>query len=135
MKSASTPRSFLVKVKPARPDMKKKGVVYELSCKDCPYVYIRETVRPLENHQSEHRTAVKNDAMNSIAVHAWASQHQVNCEDASVRQEERGYQRRRVLESLHIQQQFQTSNLDCGLQINTSWLPFVDKPPSPCPLE
>ena len=65
---------------------------------------------------------------NGIAVHAWPNQHQVNWEAASVRQEERGYWSRRVLEALHIHQQHQTSNLDCGLSINPSWLtnlPFI----------
>ena len=53
--------------------MKWKGVVYELSCKDCPCVYIGETGRTLEKRQSEHRTAVKkNDPKNRIAVHGWA---------------------------------------------------------------
>ena len=48
IKSASTLRSSLVKVKQARPDRKKKGVVYEVLCKDCPCVYIGETGRTLE---------------------------------------------------------------------------------------
>ena len=72
MKSASTLRSSIVKVKLARPDMKNKGAVYEMPCKACPCVYIRETGRTLEKHLSEHKTAVKkNDPKNSIAVHAW----------------------------------------------------------------
>ena len=39
-------------------DMKKKGVVYEVPCKDCPSVYIGETGRTLEKRISEHKTAV-----------------------------------------------------------------------------
>ena len=39
------------------------------------------------------------------------------------------YCRRRVLEALHIHQQHRTSNLDCGLNINTTWLSLLDKPP------
>ena len=50
----------------------KKGAVYEVPCKACPCVYIRETGRTLEKHLSEHKTAVKkNEPKNSIAVHAW----------------------------------------------------------------
>ena len=71
MKSASTLRSSLVKVKHIRPDRKKKGVVYKVPCKDCPCVYIGETGRTLEKRLSEHRTSVKkNDPKNGIAVHA-----------------------------------------------------------------
>ena len=132
MKTASTLRSRLVKVKQAIPNSKKKGVIYEVPCKDCPCVYIGETGRTLEKRLSEHKTAVKkNDTKNGIAVHAWTNQHQVNWEAASVKQEERSYWRRRVLEALHIHRQHQTSNLDCGLNINASWLPLLDRPSSP----
>ena len=55
-------------------------------------MYIGEAGRTLEKRMCEHRTAVKkNDLRNSIEVHAWANQHQVNWEAASVKQEERGY--------------------------------------------
>ena len=131
MKTANTLRSRLVKVKHAIQNSKKKGVIYEVPCKDCPCVYIGETGKSLEKCLSEHKTTVKkNDPKNSIAVHAWANQHQVNWEAASVKQEERSYWRRRVLEVLHIHQQHQTSNLDCGPNINASWLPLLDRPPS-----
>ena len=40
-------RHSLVEVKQDRPD-RKKGVVYEVPCKDCPCVYIAETERTLE---------------------------------------------------------------------------------------
>ena len=131
MKTADTLRSRLVKVKQAMPSSKKKGVIYEIPCKDCPCVYIGETGRTLEKCLSELKAAVKkNDPKNGIAVQAWANQHQVNCEAALVKQEERIYWRR-VLEALHIHQQHQTSNLDCGLNINATWLPLLGKPPSP----
>ena len=96
-----------------------------------PCVYIGETGRTLEKRLSEHKAVVKkNDPKNGIAVHAWANQHQVNWEAASAKQEERIYWRRRVLEALHIHQQHWTLNLDCGLNINATWLPLLGKPPS-----
>ena len=129
--SRSTLRSSLVNVKQPRPDRKKKGVVYEVPCKDCPSVYIGVTGRTLEKRLSEHKSAVKkNDPKNGIAVHSWTNQHQVNWEAATVKQEEGSYWKRRVLEALHIHQQPQTSNLDCGLNINPSWLPLLSKPHS-----
>ena len=68
-------------------------------------MYIGETGRTLEKRLSEHKVAVeKNDPRNGISVHAWANQHQVNWEAASVKEEERSYWRRRVLEALHIHQ-------------------------------
>ena len=116
IKLTGTLRSSLVKVKQARPDRKKKDVVYEVLCKDCPCVYIGETGRTLEKRLSEHKTAVKkHNTKNGIAVYSWANQHQVNWDAATVKQKERGYWKRRVLEALHIHQQPCTSNPDCGL--------------------
>ena len=86
--SKSTLRSSLVNVKQPRPDRKKKGVVYEVPCKDCPSVYIGETGRTLEKQLSEHKSAVrKNDPKNGIAVHSWTNQHQVNWEVPNKRKE------------------------------------------------
>ena len=48
-----------------------------------------------------------------------------------LKQEEGSYWRRRVLETLHIHLQQQTLNLDCGLNINTAWLPLLNRPPWP----
>ena len=97
-------------------------------------MYIGETGRTLEKRLNKHKAAVKkDDTKNGIAVRAWANQHQVNWEAASVKQEERSYWRRRVLEALHIHQQHRTSNLDCGLNINTTWLPLLDKTSLPLP--
>ena len=129
MRLTSTLRSSRVKVKQARPD-RKKSVVYEVPCKACPCVYIGEMGRTLEKWLSEHKTAVKrHDTKNRIAVHSWTNQHQFDWDAATVKHEERGYWKRRVLAALHSQQQPQTSNLDCGLTINLSWLPLLDKPP------
>ena len=96
---------------------------------NCPCVYIGETGRILQKRKA---AVKKNDPKNAIAVHAWANQHQVNWEAASVKQEERIYCRRSVLEALHIHQQHLTSNLDCGLNINATSLPKVT-PPDPPP--
>ena len=65
----------------------------------------------------------KHNPKNGIAVHAWANQHKVNWEAATVKEEERGYWKQRVLESLQIYEQSQTSSVNCGLTSNTSWLP------------
>ena len=72
-------QGVLVRVKQAKPDRKKKGVVYEVPCKECPWVYIGETGRTLEKWSSEQKTAMKkHDPKNGIAVHAWANQHKVD---------------------------------------------------------
>ena len=68
----------IVKVKEPMPELKRKGVVYEVPCNDCDHVYIGKTGRTLEKRLKEHRSAVKkNDWRNGIAVHAWDTGHQV----------------------------------------------------------
>ena len=42
-----TMRQILMKVKNPVPAEKKKGVVYEIPCQDCPQVYVGETGRTL----------------------------------------------------------------------------------------
>ena len=127
-RSRCTLRSSLVHVKQPREDKKKKGVIYEVPCKDCECVYIGETGRTLEKRLSEHKNAVKKqDTKNGIAVHSWTNQHQVDWEAAKTIEVEENYWRRRVLEALHIHQQQHTSNLDCGLAINPSWLPVLNQ--------
>ena len=70
------PQKFLVHVKHPREDKRKKGVIYEVPCKDCQCVYIGETGRTMEKRLSEHKNAVmKNDTKNGIAVHSWTKQH------------------------------------------------------------
>lgn len=70
MKSTSTLRHSLMKVKQASPDRRKKDVVYEVPCKDCPCVCVGEMGRTLEKLLSEHKTAVKkHDTKNEIGVH------------------------------------------------------------------
>ena len=59
------------------------------------------------------------------------SRHQVDWEAAKTIEVEGNYWRRRVLEALHIHQQQHTSNLDCGLAINPSWLPVLSQPSPP----
>ena len=98
-------------------------------CQDCDCVYIAETSRTLEKCFSEHTNALKkHDSNNGIPAHAWTNQHQVDWKAAKTREMEGNYWKWRVLDTLHIHQQQHTSNLDCGLAINTSWLPLLDKP-------
>ena len=78
-------REALVKVKQPTPELDKKGVVYEVPCGECNYVYIGEMGRTLRKRLTEHRVAVKKcDKKNGIAVHAWKSgvgicQSEVSC--------------------------------------------------------
>ena len=97
-------RETLVKVKEPIPELKRKGVVYEVPC-NCR--------RTLEKRLKEHRSAVKkNDWKKGIVVHAWDTGHQVKWESATVKEVETNLSNRRIMEALHIQRTPYTTNLD-----------------------
>ena len=125
-KSQGTLREALMKVKNPRPQLLKKGVVYEVPCMDCNKSYIGETGRTLQKRLVEHKAAVRRgDTNNGIAVHAWDQQHRVDWENASVLRQQPGYWKRRVLEAIEIQRHAENTNLDCGMTLNSIWTPFL----------
>ena len=68
MHSQKFPGTY-IHLKQPRED-KKKGVIYEVPCKDCECVYIGETGRTLEKRLTDHKNAVKkHDTKNGIAVY------------------------------------------------------------------
>ena len=57
-KSNGTLRQTLMRVKNRRPEEARRGVVYEVPCRDCNRTYIGETGRSLQERLKEHRYAV-----------------------------------------------------------------------------
>ena len=118
-RTPQTLRQQLVRLKTARPKLKKKNVIYKVPCLDCTSVYIGETGRCLQVRLTEHKAAVRRgDRKNGIATHAWDHNHRVNWEGAQVIQTEPFYWKRRVLEAIIIRNHDTTSNLDCGLSLD-----------------
>ena len=113
-KPQSTMQQQLVRVKQKMPEEKKKEVVYQVPCKDCPKVYIGETKRTLKIRISEHKQAVKKgDEKNGIAVHAHTTNHNINWEGARVHGTARGFWKRRTMEAIQIRTEPHTMKLDC----------------------
>ena len=118
-KSGHTLRGRLTKVKNVRPAEMKKGAVYEIPCKD-------ETGQSLSERLKERKYAVKrHDDKNGVAAHAWTAQHRVAWSDAKVRTTVQHLWKRKVLEAIHLKRQPDTSNLDCGVQLNPIWSPLL----------
>ena len=120
-KPASTLRQTLMQVKTCIPEERKRGVVYEVSCKECHHTYIGETKRTLKVRLREHKQAVKRgDPKNSIAVHAHESNHTIDWDGSRVKRSSMiGYRQRRTIEAIHIKLSEKTMNLDHGLQLPT----------------
>jgi len=104
------------------PEEEKKGVVYEIPCKDCSQTYVGEIGRTLKKQISEHKQAVRRlDSNNGIAVHVQLQDHPIDWEGECVTENEQRYWRRRVLEAIHIQNRPHSMNLDCGLHLSGFW--------------
>lgn len=130
-RSGGTLRQALTRVKTATPEMKKKEVICEVPCMDCQMSYIGETGRNLQKRLTEHKAAVRRgDRKNGIAVHVQDHDHRVDWEAAQVIEQEPRlpYWPRRIREAIHIaNRDGATTNLDCGLSLDSIWSPFMNR--------
>ena len=134
LKPQSTLKQQLVRVKQKTPEEKRKEVVYQVPCKDCPKVYIGETKRKLKFRISEHKQAVKRgDEKNGIAVHAHTNNHSFNWEEARVHGTAREFWKRRTMEAIQIRTEPHNMNLDCGLHLSPVWYPIINSSTTPPP--
>ena len=58
-KPVRTLKQTLMKLKARVPEERKRGVVYEIPCKECSKTYVGETKRTLKVRLGEHKQAVK----------------------------------------------------------------------------
>ena len=125
---ARTLKRTLMKVKSRLPDEKKKGVVYQIPCNNCDYVYTGESKRTLKVRMTEHKRAVKmSDPNNGIAVHVAKSQHSIDWPGAKVMRTVQGYWERRTMEAIEIRRSKRSMNLDKGLLLPSLWNPVLDQ--------
>ena len=89
-----------MRVKSQVPEERKKGVVYQVPCKDCDGVYTGESKRTLKVRLMEHKRAVvRRDVNNGIVVHVAKNEHSIDWGNARVVRSVRGYWERRATES------------------------------------
>ena len=117
-----TLKQTLMKLKTHVPEERKRGVVYEVPCKECSKTYIGETKRTLKVRLGEHKQAVKRgNPKNGIAVHAHKTQHGIDWNGMD-------YWKRRIIEAIQIKTSSETMNLDSGLQLSSVWNPILNPP-------
>ncbi len=91
---------------------------------DCNSVYVGETGRNLEKRLKGHQYAVKRmDDKNGISVHAWNKSHRVNWNESRILKMVPNY----FQEALIIQSTNTTSNLNKGLELNSTWTLFLQE--------
>ena len=116
LRPCGTLRQFLMKPKDRVPIEERTGVVYRVTCKDCPKTYVGQSGRTLQCRMKEHRRATERGNMDSsaIAEHSWKFNHRVNWEEVEVLDVDTEWYRRCMLESWHIQREKETMNRDQG---------------------
>ena len=125
---ARTLKMTLMRVKSRLPDLRKKGVVYQIPCSNCDQVYTGESKRTLKVRMSEHKRAVKtSDPNNGIAVHVAKSQHSIDWSGARVVRSVQGYWERRTMEAIEIKKSKSSMNLDKGLLLPSLWNTVLDQ--------
>ena len=99
MRPPRTLRSLLVNKRPIQP--KSLGSVYLLQCSSCPWKYVGETGRTVEERKKEHQRAVREmDVERSeIARHAVESGHRIDFDGMRVVAKEKHWRRHVVKEA------------------------------------
>ena len=98
-------RQELVHPKDPVPELQRKGVLYTITCNQCPRCNVGRTGRSLEQRLGEHyRTLRKGNVLASaVAVHVFTSGHQMDLSKARVTDSHPHTQTRYLLESWNIQ--------------------------------
>ena len=95
-------RASLCKVKDLLNILEKNSVVYKIPCSDCSNVYIGETRKELKFRLHEHQLNVeKNYLQSQIVQHTNSENHTMKWDDISVLGTHKNAKSRKVLESLH----------------------------------
>ena len=115
-RSHNTLRELLVHPKDHIPDIKKPGVVYSISCKECDNVSVGQTGRTLEHRMKEHKRALCSLDVNTSAVaeHCIKKNHCIDWKSARVLKKENKLHQRCYLESWHIREQSASMNRNNG---------------------
>ena len=79
----------------------KRGLVYQISCRDCDVMYIGETGRSVRTRKQEHADAVKtfNTKKSALSQHVMDFDHKTDWDNVKILKSEPHAYRRRVAES------------------------------------
>ena len=126
--TANTLKQVLMRVKSQVPEERKKGVVYQVPCKDCYGVYTGESKRTFKVRLTEHKRAVvRSDVNNGITVHVAMNEHSIDRGNARVVRSVRGYCEGGATEAIRIRYCKNSMNLDNGLNLPATRNPILDQ--------
>ncbi len=127
IKSDSTLRRHLVRVKPPTEKNQTKNCIYSIPC-SCSKVYKGETCRPLKVRVEEHRKAVTTGETekSGIAYHVWKEKgdHRPLWDEVKIINSEPHWKVRKLKETAHM---LGHNNLLSrpSIELNTIWEPLI----------
>ena len=91
----------------------KRGLVYQISCRDCNAVFVGETGRSVGTRKREHVDAIKtfNIKKSALSQHGMDFDHRIDWDNVKILKLESHAYRRRVAESLLINQKARSLNV------------------------
>ena len=117
MRPHRTLRQLRIKPKDPTPNHQQTGIIYRVTCRDCPQAYVGQSGRTLECRMKEHRRAVEhgNIDTSAIAEHAWKEDHRLDWEEVEVLDVNTEWYKRCVIESWYIQREPAAINREQGI--------------------
>ncbi|XP_064472603.1 uncharacterized protein LOC135387236 [Ornithodoros turicata] len=115
-KPTTTLRNVLSHPKDRTPPEEERGVVYKVSCQDCPAVYIGETGRKTRTRMKEHKKDIEKSATNptELCEHARKTGHVLDLDNPCILAKKNKWGVRRQLESWHIKKTKEAINRQPG---------------------
>ena len=110
---ADTQSSLFRKPKDVINFEQKRGLVYQISCRDCNAVYVGETGRSVRTRKREHADAVKtfNTKKSALSQHVMEFDHRIDWDNVKILKSESHAYRRRVAKSFLINQKACSCNV------------------------
>ena len=91
----------------------KRGLVYQISCRDCNAVYVDETGRSVRTRKREHADMVKtfNNKKSALGQHVMDFDHRIDWENVKILKSESHAYKRRFAKSFLINQKACSCNV------------------------
>ena len=92
------------------------GMVYQVPCHDCDFIYIGQTKRSLKSRLDEHKRSIKyqRPEKSALCQHTISMDHRINWNEAEILKLESDYSKRLFAESWYINSKSHVMNRNDG---------------------
>ena len=122
MKPYNTLKQALVRPKDREDTEDQAGVVYQISCKDCPAQYVGQTGRHLRDRLKEHKRATTRgyELESGVAEHVMDTNHEIDW-SVKVLDRDSNQRKRLVREAVWIRKTHPSMNREQGFELSKAY--------------